>query len=276
MLLNTLSRILKQKPRTKPCETPLLIAHRGGPDYDTNKYKRKKPLEYKIWESSKSAYKRALQNGAKAIEMDVQLTKDNEIIILHDYTLNRTTNAKGLVRNYTINELETNVFTNQEYNETLPTLKWMFEEFKDNDNLYIIEAKNIKDKTKIDIFARRLAELINQYKAEKRCQIISFYPKVLKAISRYLPKISKALLVSTKHYLSSLLKRFAFLYGVDTISFNYDGVNKRIVEQCRESGFKVAVWTVNDEEELMRMKGLKVDFITSDFFYSPQNNTETQ
>ncbi len=276
MLLNTLSRILNRKLKTKLCENPLLIAHRGGPDYDTNKYKRKKPLEYKIWESSKSAYKRAVENGAKAIEMDVQLTKDNEIIILHDYTLNRTTNAKGLVRNYTINELETNVFTNQEYNETLPTLKWVFEEFKNNNTVYIIEAKNIKDKIKLNIFAQRLAELINQYEVEKRCQIISFYPKVLKAISKYLPKISKALLVSTKNRLSSFLKRFAFLFGVDTISFNYDGVNKRIVEQCRESGFKVAVWTVNDKDALSKMKGLKVDFITSDFFYSSEQVTETQ
>lgn len=245
-----------------------MIAHRGGPDYDTYEYARKKPLDYDIWESSKTAYKRAVEQGAKAIEMDVQLTKDNEIIILHDDTLNRTTNAQGFVSNYTTEQLNKEVFTNKDYSETLPTLKWVFEEFKDNDVIYIIEVKNIKNKTKLHIFCQKLKKLITKYQLANRCNIISFYPKILRTISKYLPKVSKGLLVTTTNRISSFFKNFAFLFGVDTISFNYDGLNSNIVDKCRQAGFKIAVWTVNNKEDLKKMKNiLKVDYITSDFLY---------
>jgi len=251
----------------KACEKPLFIAHRGGPDYDTYDYSIIKPADYDIWENSKSAYKRAVNNGAKAIEMDIQLTKDNELIIFHDVNIERTTNLKGKINDYTLEELD-NVFTNRTYNETLPTLEWVFNEFQNNVK-YIIEVKENKIKEKNEILINRLLKIIRDYKLEKNCDIISFYPRPLTLLKKFNPDINSTLLVYTPRAKSIILMNLAFYLGVETISFNYEGINPKIADECRKSGFKVGVWTVNKKDTLIKlMEEIKPNFITSDFFYN--------
>jgi len=268
LIFNILANKITTQKEIKHCENPLLIAHRGGPDYNTYEFAKEKPLEYEIWESTKSAYIRAFNKGAKAIEMDIQLTKDNEIIILHDDTLDRTTNSTGNASELTLLEFD-RVFTNKNYNETLPTLKWVFEKFKNNIT-YIIEVKKPKTADKNKIIIEKLINLIKEYHLENNCQVISFYPSPLTLLKKFAPEISTGLLIYTKNIISIMFLNFAFTYGVDTISFNYDGLTEDLVNQCRMAGFKVATWTVNSREDFEFMKKLKIDYITSDFFYLNQ------
>lgn len=263
MILNKIAKIVSNKKKILPCDKPLLIAHRGCPCYNTFEYRKKKPINYDIWESSKSAYRRAIGHNVKAIELDVHLTKDNELIVIHDKTLNRTTNARGEISEYTMKDLET-VFTNKNNKENLPTLKWMFDEFSDK-VIYIIEIKKIKDKNKTSFLIRKLVDLIKEYKLENNCSIISFYPKPLITLKKIATNLSTGLLIYTKNYISNLLMNFAFALNVDTISFNYDGLNETIIKSCRSSGFKIGAWTVNTKENMNYMKKLKIDYITTDF-----------
>ena len=96
---------------------PFVIAHRG--------YRAKYP------ENTLAAFKAAMDSGAPAIELDITLTKDRSIIVIHDDTLDRTTNTCGAVNNYTLEELKQldagSWFDPVFHGESLPTLDEVFQ-----------------------------------------------------------------------------------------------------------------------------------------------------
>ena len=103
-----------------------LIAHRGL----TNEYIKENTLE---------AFLNAVSNGYEGIELDVRLTKDNKIVILHDKLINRTSNGKGNVNNLTHKELSKYNFGTKEIKSKLPLLSTVIE--KINNKVIIIELK---------------------------------------------------------------------------------------------------------------------------------------
>lgn len=270
MLFNKLSRKISGANPVSRCETPELVAHRGGADYDTTMYRDKKPKSHDIWESSKTAYRRAVDKGAKVIEMDIHLSKDNEIIILHDDTLDRTTNATGQIADYTMEELDF-VFTNKAYNETLPTLEWAFNEFGDGVKYYI-EVKS--EQHRVETINNRLIQLIDKYDIRPNCRVISFFPNILSYLKKHAPDIKKSFLVYSKSFMSNFFLKFAFMYGVDTISFNYEALNEKLVNECFEAGFMVGAWTVNDIDDYKYMRELGIHSITSDFLFTRDSITK--
>lgn len=85
-------------------------------------------------ENTMLAFKKAIESGVDGIELDVQLTKDGEVVIIHDETIDRTTDGKGLVSSYTYEELSkfdaSFIYRNQiEFNK-IPTLREYFELIK--------------------------------------------------------------------------------------------------------------------------------------------------
>jgi glycerophosphoryl diester phosphodiesterase len=266
MFLNLLSRILSGKEKTRLCQNPLIIAHRGAPGYDTFKYARKKPIEHQIWENTISAFKNAYHNGAEAIEMDIHLTKDDQIIIIHDKTLNRTTNAEGYISNHTTQDLQ-KVYTNQSLNEHLPTLEEVFQEFKDGIK-YIIEIKPLNSKKKTKLIISKMLSLIEKYNLKDQCYVISFYPIPLLIMKNNPLDIPTGLIVYKKHIFSRILLELAFYLGVDSLNFFYKDLNEKLVKKCRKAGFKIGTWTVNSKEIMDKMLDLKIDYITSDFFFT--------
>lgn len=92
---------------------PIICSHRGGKE--------------NVPENTMAAFKQSAEHGIHCMENDIQLTKDNQIIIIHDPTVNRTTDGKGAVSNFTLKELQTLDFGswyNPKFkNERVPTLK---------------------------------------------------------------------------------------------------------------------------------------------------------
>ncbi len=266
MLLNLLVNKIIGKKETHPCNNPLLVAHRGAPGYDTFEYAKKTPSDFGIWENTLSAFKNAVRNKAKAIEMDIHLTKDDEIIIIHDKTIDRTTNATGKISDYTTEQLQ-HVFTNKNFDEHLPKLDSVFEEFKDNVN-YIIEIKPLKNKIKTQLIISKMLSLIEKHNLKNNCFVISFYPQPLLMMKNNRLKIPTGLIVYKKFFFSRLLLSLAFILGVDSINCFYKNLDNKLVKKIRKAGYKIGTWTVNDKVELERIMKLKIDYITSDFYYT--------
>ena len=123
-----------------------LIAHRGL----TNEYIKENTLE---------AFLNAVSNGYEGIELDVRLTKDNKIVILHDKLINRTSNGKGNINNFTYKELSKYNFGTKETKSKLPLLSTVIE--KINNKIIIIE---LKEKIKLkDLENILIKNITNEY-----------------------------------------------------------------------------------------------------------------
>ena len=129
-------------------------------------------------ENTMLAFEKAIEVGADGIELDVQLTKDGEIVIIHDETIDRTTDGKGYVIDYTYEELSkfeaSYIYRGKVGFNKIPTLKEYFELVKDLDFITNIELKTgINEYLGIE---EKVYQLIKEYKLEKKVIISSFNP----------------------------------------------------------------------------------------------------
>ena len=156
--------------------TPVMLGHRGSPNQEP--------------ENSLSSFIKAFESGADLVELDVEITADGEIVIMHDSTLNRTTNYKGTA---TVNEMtleEIKQYSLLEPNgsvsdEKVPTLREVFEEFKDKDCKIIVEFKGDNANN-----ISTTCNLITEYGMEDKVDVISFNTHFLSLTQDYIPGMS--------------------------------------------------------------------------------------
>lgn len=157
-----------------------LIAHRG---LNNKKYK----------ENTKEAIIDSLkENYIKGIEIDIRLTKDNQIVVIHDSTINRVSNQTGQIKDMTLKELKKYNFGTKEKPSKICTLKEILEILPQN-KLILIEIKETKNK---DLFIKLLYKTIKKYK-NKQIYIMSFNKEIINKLKEKYPNIKCGLLTST-------------------------------------------------------------------------------
>ncbi len=154
------------------------IAHRG--------------LPYTMTENTIAGYKAAAEAGATHIEADAHLTKDNQVVIMHDATLDRTTNGTGAISSMTLDEIQKYKVTKNMNKvelgeEPIPTAEELFREFKGTDIVIVFEIK-----TGDTNICAALEEAIEKYDFWNQIVIISFNLPILKAVHEQLPAIPTA------------------------------------------------------------------------------------
>ncbi|MBP1969677.1 glycerophosphoryl diester phosphodiesterase [Virgibacillus natechei] len=216
---------------------PKIIAHRGA--------SRLAP------ENTMPAFKIAHQQGAEGIETDVQLTKDNIPVLIHDERVKRTTNSVGYVKNFTFKELkqlDAGSWFSQKFVGTPITsleefLQWVYDK-----SLYLnLELKN----NKIDYrdLEAIVYERIEHYQLLNSTTISSFNPNSLKRMREINNDIEVALLLSRKQ---KNLVRNAQEIGANAIHLNYRLLNHSIVKSLRQANMAIRIFTVNKQSHLNR------------------------
>ena len=215
----------------------------------------------------------ALDLGVDRIEIDVQQTKDNEIIVLHDRSLRRTTNGFGRVKHMTYNEIlkySAGVKFNSFYkSEKVPTLEQVIDLIDGKVELLIEVKYSYLYYPNIE---RHILNVINKTNAKGWCKIISFNDKVLRRMHRLDPEVKLGKLFIGKHAQLPIsvdktinfkpLKRYEF---VDEIIVQYKYATKRIINKVHEMGKPLNVWTVNDKEIIEKLIERGVDGIITDY-----------
>lgn len=207
----------------------------------------------KLPENSMGAFKNSAEKGYP-IELDVQITKDNEVIVFHDAELSRMTNTKGCVidKPYSyIKDLKLN-FTDYH----APLFSEVLEEINGKVPL-LIEIKNTLKNT---ILSERLVKLLLNYKGEFAIQ--SFNPYILKFFVDKYPVLIRGQLARLDYggELSKLksffLKRMAFNYSTKPhfISYNTKDLPNKYVDKYKEKQIPILAWTVKSQEEYDRIK----------------------
>jgi len=212
----------------------LIWAHRGASGYAP--------------ENTLAAFDLAAKMNADGVELDVQLTKDGEIVVIHDETIDRTSNAKGLVMNYTLDELKRMDFSygnNAFEGEKIPTMREVFELLKPT-NLTI----NIELKTGIIFYdiEEKLVKLVKDCGFEDRVIYSSFNHKSVLKIK----EIDKNAKIGFLYADGPIdMPSYAKKYGADALhpagyNLRYDG----FMDECKENEIDVNVWTINKEADI--------------------------
>lgn len=205
-------------------------------------------------ENTLESMRKALDLGVAGFEFDIQLSKDGQPVVIHDDSLERTTNGTGLVSDYTWQELQQ--FRNKN-GETIPHLNDVFA-LADKRCELIIELKADA--------APQVAQIIGEHIAKgwryDQIWVVSFNHLQLAAIRRIDPQIrTGALLVA----IPVTLAQIAVDAGASSINPGVHHLNQELVDDAHARGLKVFTWTANDQHTIAKAKKLGVDGIFSDF-----------
>jgi len=220
----------------------LKIAHRGAKGYEP--------------ENTLQAFQKGLDLNADGIELDVHLSSDGHIIVIHDETIDRTTNGKGFVNTLSLSELKSFLIADQ---LEIPTLNEVFD-LMDKKCLINIELKGAGTSNKV-------VSLIEKYISEKNWNyehfiISSFDWNMLEEVHNLNPNI--AIGVLTEENIDTALA-FAEKIKARAIHPDYQLLNQENTKEIQEKGFLVLPWTVDADEDIQRIKSYNVDGIISDF-----------
>lgn len=215
-------------------------------------------------ENTMSAFIEAERVGADGIEFDVHLTKDGELVIIHDETLNRTTTLTGFVKDYTAAELrkaDAGVkFSPAFSGERIPFLSEVFEWASANKLIMNVELKN--DKLHYPAMEQKVISLIRHYHLESRIVLSSFNHSSIAEVKRLAPDIERALLFEglPDDILNILSKKKEAGFHPDAPS-----LTKELNKQAQDLGYVVRPWVANSKEQILRIAEFGVDVIITDF-----------
>ena len=200
-------------------------------------------------ENTMAAFKEAERIGADGIELDVHITKDNQIAVIHDKTVDRTTNGTGDVSSLTMEELKKldagSHFSEEFHNENVPALTEVLSWMQGNALKLNIELKNVT----VDYpgFEERLLEEVQRFGLKNRIFFSSFNHEALKKIHDLDPGMECAIL-----YLEKLYKPwdYAKSLGAKGLHPHHPNTSEVMIKEAQRQGFPVRVYTVNDENTM--------------------------
>lgn len=224
-------------------------------------------------ENTLSAFLTAEAMGAHGVELDVMFSSDYELIVIHDYELDRTTDGEGRVKEHTldeIRELDAGAWFDEAFTgEYIPTLQEVVE-ILEPETLINIEIKSINPVT--DGLEAAVVEVIQEYDLHSRVVVSSFNPIALMRVKAADDEIVVGLLYNENEQmmgnpvLDHILRK-GWLIPIlrpDQLHPQFEMVDEKYMEWAQKKGYRVNVWTVNEDADLKRMLSLEVDGIITD------------
>ena len=222
---------------------PLIIAHRGDSAH--------RP------ENTLAAFAGALEVGADLVEFDVQLTRDGQVVVIHDATVDRTTDGRGRVAEMTLAQIRglsagyRSRFGAAHRGERVPALGEALALLKDRARVMVeIKPDAVTDDAEGGVEARTIAD-VRKAGMEKDVALLSFSRRALLRCRKLAPEIVRG-------HLFQRAEPGEVLAGAREVASELVMPEKRMLtdelrDRGREAGLKVATWVVDDPEELLRL-----------------------
>ncbi|HPI73100.1 MAG TPA: glycerophosphodiester phosphodiesterase family protein [bacterium] len=222
--------------------TVLNLAHRGASGHAP--------------ENTLAAVQLAMELGADGIEIDVHLTRDQEVVLLHDDLLQRTTNGVGAVQDFDLVELRTldagSWFSLAYVSEPIPTLQQVLS--LASDRLFV--NVEIKAEERVEILAARVVDLLTKH--QTRCMITSFDQKALLAVAALGSSIPLGFIF--EDYPQQALE-----VPWPILCADYHLLDPAWINRCRQAKKQLFAWTVNESADLKAVLKLGVDGIMTNY-----------
>ncbi|MDD3625963.1 MAG: glycerophosphodiester phosphodiesterase family protein [bacterium] len=214
-------------------------------------------------ENTLISFKKGLESNADYIEFDIQLTKDNKVAVIHDYSLQRTTGINGLVSEFTLAEIK-----------KADAGAWFSEEFRGQQLPSLEEALDFIIPKAIPVieikmsyfynpdFKKYLTPILEEYSKKSHLIVISFFHPILKELKNDLKNIETAVL-----YNSALTAPWQVAESVkaDAVHPRADSINMDIINELKKRGYPIRPWVINTEKEFKIFLDAGVDALGTDF-----------
>lgn len=231
--------------------TPAIFAHRGASAHAP--------------ENTLPAFQSALDQHADGIELDVTLSADGQVVVIHDSTIDRTTNGKGAVKRMdyaVIRQFDAGSWYGETFKGThIPTL----------DEVLTLVGDRIFTNIEIKPFyspmkqlVDKVAKVVTRHSLEKRVIFSSFNPSALVMINRLLPSVPVGFLLMPG-FLGALFKSlFGKSVPYRSLHPHYSAVSPKMIRDARDNGCKILAYTVNKVEDMRRLYAIGIDGIITD------------
>jgi glycerophosphoryl diester phosphodiesterase len=235
-------------------DRPLVIAHQGG--------------ELLAPSNTMIAFNQAVELGVDVLEFDIHITKDGQLVTIHDPSVDRTTNGKGQIKDLSLQEIQQldagyhfkNL--NGEYSYRgegayIPTLDEVFKAFPDM--RMVIEIKDDNPADRIQEISTKLWSLIQKYKKEDQVVVASFDQNIInqfKEISNDKVALSagrdeiKKFIVFKKLFLANLYEPNADVFQIPTEESIFNLASPSIMKEAKRRNVNVQYWTIDDKETM--------------------------
>ncbi|MFY4776406.1 glycerophosphodiester phosphodiesterase [Metabacillus sp. RGM 3146] len=233
----------------------ITIAHRGASGYAP--------------ENTFASFDKALKMKTDYIEFDIQRTSDGKLVIIHDQTVDRTTNGRGPVQNIAFNQLKKldagSWFSNDFINERIPSFQELLDRYAGKVKM-LIELKNPSQYPGIE---KEVAEVLKKYHLNNRPNdeiiIQSFDKRSVQTFHHLLPDVSTGVLLKYKPFGIPPRQLKEIAKYADFVNPNKSMANPQLVNRIHELGMKTTPYTINDRETASYMKSIGADGMVTNY-----------
>jgi glycerophosphoryl diester phosphodiesterase len=215
-------------------------------------------------ENTMLSFRKAIELGATGIETDVQMTSDGVLVLIHDEYVSRTTNGKGLVKDFTyadLNNLDAGSWFNEKYSsEKIPTVEQLINLAKSNNILLNLEIKN--GEVLYPGIEENLIEMLYKFKYEDKVILSSFNHYSMVHCKEISKEIKTGLLYMSDLYQPEVYCKHT---GADALHPYFYSINKDIIDSAKREGILVNPFTVNDEDHMKNLIISGVDGLITNY-----------
>ena len=230
---------------------PLIIAHRGDVSNAP--------------ENTLPAFQSAYESGADGVELDVRITRDDQLVVFHDRGLKRIGGVRGLVTNATLEEmrsLDVGGWFGPEFRGLQPpTLDEVFE-LLPPDFLINVEMKAVIDRMRL--IAHKVAEVLRRHQRRESILVSSFNPISLWELRKIDPSITRGYIWSRRHPPPIRSRWFSRMVRAHWYDPAHDSYNPRLMRNMRRRNVRTLAWDVDLDRDLSRMAMAGLDAVVTD------------
>lgn len=226
---------------------PLIIGHRGASAHAP--------------ENALAAFKLAMEQGADGIELDVKRCASGDVVVMHDETVDRTTNGKGKVHELTLDQLRQLDAGN---GERVPTLDEVLDLTASAAKPVLVNIEVTNYFTPKDGLEPLVVEVVKRHNCQSRIVYSSFNPLTVRTLAKLQPEVPRGILY---HYEMPLYIRQVWMAPFVPHEFRHPDlsyVTPEFVNKLRDQGKRVNTWTVNERADILRMAQCGVHGIIGD------------
>jgi len=209
-------------------------------------------------ENTMLAFSKAKESGCNAIELDVHFSKDGQLVIIHDETVDRTTDSKGFVRDFSLNEL---MHMNAGEGQGLPNFDEYCKFAKKEDIVTNVEIKT--DRYYYDGIEEAVLNMLSKYNLIDQSIISSFNHSSILLTKRLNPSIQCGFLVGSRGI--GNVGAYCEKFGIEYYHPDGSTLTKQDVDSCHAHGVGVNVWTVNTLDVYQNLKQWNADGIITNY-----------
>ncbi len=215
---------------------PVVISHRGASFCEP--------------ENTLRSFERAVEMGSRAIEFDVRKSLDDQLVVIHDSKVDRTTDGRGAVGSKTLSDLKS---LDAGGGQRIPTLEEVLESFAGRCGLVIeLKEEGTEEKT---------VELIKKHGLADDVIVVSFRKNCIRSVRAIAPGVATGLI--TVFGLGCV--REAFALGCRAVAANHLFMRREIVSESEKTGLFSCCWTVNDVRRAEKLAAMGVGGLITDF-----------